>query len=142
APKAYVRRCARNAAIDALCATADVLVTAEDLEALASRCHGDPGAATGRDRGEGPALRSQVLEPEDVLMDQRLIAACRELSPIERLIIIISIQPSPPPTSQQIAQQIASTHGFVSASSVRGHRMRAIKKLRDIFELPDDQGSR
>ncbi|MEU8343599.1 DNA-directed RNA polymerase specialized sigma subunit, sigma24 family [Actinomadura meyerae] len=125
APKAFVRQCARNAAIDALRTRTDLLLDTDQLESVAARQDADCG-------GLEPASSPGPCHPQVLLTDPRLIAAVQELTPIERLVVLTWVESVPPPTSAQIARIL----GVPSASTVRGHRMRALKKLRDIFDVP------
>lgn len=133
APKAYVRQCARNAAIDALRAQPELLVGPDQLDSLAGL------RQTVDARSESCPKRPIVSNPgqdtpQGLLVDPRLVAAIQELSLLERLVILVWVETYPSPTSEQIARILK----IGSASTVRVHRMRALKKLRDIFSMPDD----
>lgn len=125
APKAYVRQCARNAAVDALRTRTDLLLDTDQLESAAA--HQDAGG-----NGLEPPPSPGQCHPQVLLTDPRLIAAVQELTPIERLVVLTWVETVPPPTSTQIARILK----VPSASTVRGHRMRALKKLRVIFDVP------
>lgn len=125
APKAYVRKCARNAAFDALRTRTDLLLDTDQMESAAARQDAEGG-------GLEPAPPSAQCPPQVLLTDPRLIAAVQKLTPIERLVVLSWVETVPPRTSAQIAGDL----GVPSASTVRGHRMRALKKLRGIFDVP------
>jgi DNA-directed RNA polymerase specialized sigma24 family protein len=133
APKAFIRTCARHAAIDALRARTHLLVDVDELDGLAARRWAD-GAS-----GTAETEQSTLSEPDrcarEPLTDPRLIAAVQALTPIERLVILMSIERSPPPTSAEIARALK----IPSANTVRGHRMRGLKKLREIFNTLDQR---
>lgn len=135
AARAYVRHCARNAAVDALRTGTDLLLAdMDELDTLTAR---RPADGDGEPVPGWPVPFEQDRPtPPEPLTDPQLIAAVQELTPVERLVILTWIETFPPPTSAQIAQ-----HLKIPASTVRGHRMRAIKKLRDICgELDHGKG--
>ncbi|WUI02147.1 sigma-70 family RNA polymerase sigma factor [Spirillospora sp. NBC_00431] len=133
APKAYVRQCARRAVTDALRTATDLLADGDELDGVAARRWAEGGCDEPGLSSSAPSSHGCHI-PDELLTDPRLIAAVEELTPVERLVILTWIETTPPPTSEQIAQ----TLGLPSASTVRGHKMRAKKKLRDIFTTPAD----
>jgi DNA-directed RNA polymerase specialized sigma24 family protein len=134
APKAFVRKCARNAAIDALRTRTDLLADVDELDGLAAHRWADD-AQGGPETVRGMLSESDQGTQQGLLIDPRLFAAVQELTPIERLVILTWIETFPPPTSTQIARTLK----IPSASTVRGHRMRALKKLRDIFDTVGEE---
>lgn len=129
-PRAFVRQCARNAAFDALRTKTDLLVEVENLDSMAARQRADCDNASSPEREQLKPSGPEWDAEEELLTNPELIAAVEELTFTQRQVVLTWIETFPPPTSEQIARIL----NIPSASTVRVHRMRAIKKLRNIIK--------
>ncbi|QKW36291.1 sigma-70 family RNA polymerase sigma factor [Actinomadura sp. NAK00032] len=129
APKAYVVQCARHAAIDALRKRGELLLDPDDLDRLPHPEHGSDSRST------SPEITEHDLGEPVLLTHPHLIAAVRELTPTERLVLLTWATTEPSPNATQIAQQLK----MGSPSTVRVHRRNALRKLRAILGVSDGQ---